>query len=380
MEKSGLGFRDYENYEVKVQISALLTGADRNLYCCRIGINKYLKLSSGVAPKSAAPEITAGRIGVVIDTTATEESIALNPSSKNWWLKAIVSSSPASVHSINSFASASSPLPPPPVITASPFVKCTRIGASLSSTNETRFTDSTSALVLICATVVDSVGSKVWYLGKSAANNRLVVCRPDPSIPIKPSLPVANASEIDSLCESDLEDSDKNLAGTSACVLSDVDVGDQFNSRTAKRYLSVAASVITAPSTSIFTPVNAGSVSSRDAAMATWEIAVAKSVPATVPLTPGIVGSGGYSATGMVGIVKEERPQEIFARFPSIEKSITAEGSERVISAKRRPGIKTVPVSITSAFRFALALTSASLPESVKPDFSATKCMPVNSG
>jgi homogentisate 1,2-dioxygenase len=26
-------------------------------YCCRIGINKYLKLSSGWAPKSVAPEI-----------------------------------------------------------------------------------------------------------------------------------------------------------------------------------------------------------------------------------------------------------------------------------------------------------------------------------
>ena len=87
-----------------------------------------------------------------------------------------------------------------------------------------------------------------------------------------------------------------------------------------------------------------------------------------------------YLQTEYVGIVKEERPQEIFARLPSIKKSITAEGSERVMSAKRRPGIKTVPVSITSAFRFALALTSASLPESVKPDFSATKCIPVNSG
>ena len=180
-------------------------------YCCRIGINKYLKLSSGWAPKSAAPEITAGLIGVVIETTATEESIALRPSSKNWWLKAIVNSSPVSVHSMNSFASASSPLPPPPVITASPFAKWTRIGASRSSTNETRLTDSTNALVLICATVVDSVGTSVLYFGKSAASSRLVVCRPDPSIPINPSLPAANAREIASLCESDFDDSDKNL-------------------------------------------------------------------------------------------------------------------------------------------------------------------------
>jgi hypothetical protein len=37
------GFRDCENCEARVQLSALLTGADRNLYCCRIGINKYLK-------------------------------------------------------------------------------------------------------------------------------------------------------------------------------------------------------------------------------------------------------------------------------------------------------------------------------------------------
>lgn len=163
-------------------------------------------------------------------------------------------------------------------------------------------------------------------------------------------------------------------------MFSEVEAGDQFNSRTANRYLSVAARVITAPSTSIFTPVNAGKVSSREAAIATWEIAVAKSVPVTVPLTLGIVGSGGYSATGIVGIVKDDRPQEIFARLPSIAKSITAEGSERVMSANKRPGIKTVPVSITSAFKLARALTSASLPDRTSPDFSATKCIPVNNG
>jgi len=63
----------------------------------------------------------------------------------------------------------------------------------------------------------------------------------------------------------------------------------------------------------------------------------------------------------MVGIVNEDLPQEILARLPSTKKSITAEGKDLVISAKRRPGIKTVPVSITSAFRFARALVSASL-------------------
>jgi hypothetical protein len=193
-------------------------------------------------------------------------------------------------------------------------------------------------------------------------------------------LAVAKAIDIDSLCASDFEESDKNFAGINACVLNDVEVGDQFNSRTANRYLSVAASVITAPSTSIFTPVKAGRVSSRDAAMATCDIAVAKSVPEIVPETPGIVGSGGYSATGIVGIVKDERPQVICARFPSTEKSIVADGKDRVMSASSRPGIKTVPVSITSALRLARALTSASLPESISPDFSATKCIPVRSG
>ena len=64
-------------------------------------------------------------------------------------------------------------------------------------------------------------------------------------------------------------DSHKNFAGTSAWVFSEVETGDQFSSRTAKRYRSVAAIVITAPSTSIFTPVNAGRVSSREAAIAT---------------------------------------------------------------------------------------------------------------
>ena len=284
------------------------------------------------------------------------------------------------MHSIDSFASANSPLPPPPVIVASPFVNVIRIGASRSSTNETRLTDSTSELVLSCATVVDSVGSSVRYFGKSAASMRLVVWRPKPSIPTSPSFPVANASDIDSLCANDLEESVKNFAGISACVLSDVEFGDQLSSRTARRYRSVAASVKVAPSASIFTPVKAGKVSSREAAIATCAIALAKCVPETLPLIAGIFGSGGYSATGIVGIVKDDRPQVICARFPTSAKSIIDDGSDRVMSASKRPGIKTVPASITSADRFARALTSASLPESTKPLLSAIKCIPVKSG
>jgi hypothetical protein len=46
--------------------------------------------------------------------------------------------------------------------------------------------------------------------------------------------------------------------------------------------------------------------------------------------------------------VNEDRPQEIFARLPSIEKSITADGSDRVMSAKVGPGLK--------QFRFQLRL------------------------
>ena len=82
----------------------------------------------------------------------------------------------------------------------------------------------------------------------------------------------------------------------------------------------------------------------------------------------------------MVWMLKDDLPQEIFARFPSTEKSITADGKDLVMSANKRPGIKTVPVSITSAFKFARALVSASLPERIRPDLSAVKCMPVKSG
>jgi len=127
-------------------------------------------------------------------------------------------------------------------------------------------------------------------------------------------------------------------------------------------------------------PVNAGRVSSREAATATCAIAVASSDPPMVPLVAGIVGSGGYSATGIVGMVKVERPQVINAREPSTENSIGADGSERVISASSLPGTKTVPGCSTSAFRLARALTSASLPDKTNPDFSATRCMPVKSG
>ena len=91
-------------------------------------------------------------------------------------------------------------------------------------------------------------------------------------------------------------------------------------------------------------------------------------------------GSGGYSATGIVGIVKEDRPQVICARFPTSAKSIIDDGKDLVMSASNLPGIKTVPASITSADKFARALTSASLPERTNPVLSAIKCIPVKRG
>ena len=70
------------------------------------------------------------------------------------------------------------------------------------------------------------------------------------------------------------------------------------------------------PSISIRTPVSAGSVSSRPAAIADWLTAVANASLPTVPAAGGISGSAGYSSSGMVSRVNVALPQVSTARPP----------------------------------------------------------------
>ncbi len=81
--------------------------------------------------------------------------------------------------------------------------------------------------------------------------------------------------------------------GMSTCASASGARGVQSSSRTAKRYLSVAASVSRAPLISRRTPVSIGKVSSRPAATATWATAMANTALSTEPAVVGIDGSFG---------------------------------------------------------------------------------------
>ena len=83
------------------------------------------------------------------------------------------------------------------------------------------------------------------------------------------------------------------LAGTRSVLRPGARTGFQPSSRMASRYRSVATSVIVSPSISRFTPVITGSVSSRLAAGVTWPMAVANTLPSTVPASRGSSGSRG---------------------------------------------------------------------------------------
>ena len=104
------------------------------------------------------------------------------------------------------------------------------------------------------------------------------------------------------------------------------------------------------PVTSSCTPVSTGVTSSREAANATWAIAVAKSSAGTRPESPVTSGIAGYSATGIDARVNRADPQ--VSRMPSSSStviSIGAFGKRLAISDSRRPWTRIVPGSSTVA-------------------------------
>ena len=239
------------------------------------------------------PVRTAGRVGCVNENLAIGESMAARPSSRYPGLKAISNASPSTLHSTASLAWASSPAPARS--TTSEPSKFRRTGVLRSATSDTRFTASASMAVSTRATDAASFGSRVRYFGNSPSRSRVVVRRPLPSNPMRPS-PAPGGARAMLMTSADAKAfaaSASVRAGMSACALILVDDGFHWKSRTANRYLSVAASTRLVPSISRRMPVNVGSVSSRPAAMATWATAVAKREPAISPDETGISGSWG---------------------------------------------------------------------------------------
>ncbi len=161
--------------------------------------------------------------------------MALRPSSRYVGLNAIEMSSPLSPASSASAACASSPLPASRM--TSPPEKLSRTGVLRSATSATRLTASTSAAVSTVATLEDSVGSSERYFGNSPSSSRVVVRRPAPSKPIRPSPAPEWASATVTLSAevSDLAVSARVRAGTSAMADRPGCSGFQARSRTASR-------------------------------------------------------------------------------------------------------------------------------------------------
>ena len=112
------------------------------------------------------------------------------------------------------------------------------------------------------------------------------------------------------------------------------------------------------PWISILMPVSAGSVSSRPAAIATWPMAEASASLPTDPASGGISGSVGYSSSGSRTRVKVALPHLSVARVPSVTRSTGLAGSDRTISASRRPETRTAPSSSVITGTVAWAETS----------------------
>ena len=106
------------------------------------------------------------------------------------------------------------------------------------------------------------------------------------------------------------------------------------------------------------TPVSRGRVSSRDAAMDTWETAWESVEESIAPMPVGCAGSSGYSSRGMTASVKWEDPQTRFTFWPSSSTETGLEGSDLEMSARRRPETRTSPASSTVAGMCELAETS----------------------
>ena len=97
------------------------------------------------------------------------------------------------------------------------------------------------------------------------------------------------------------------------------------------------------------TPVSVGSESSRPAAIATCATAVAKTSLVITPVVSGSSGRFGYSSTDNVGRVNFALPLVTRTRVPSKTKLIGLFGRDREISASKRPGTRTFPLSLISA-------------------------------
>ncbi len=183
-----------------------------------------------------------------------------------------------------------------------------------------------------------------------------MVCRPAPENPIRLSPPSEIATSAPEVSARAVSPSTR--AGTSTAVFRSGCTGFQRSSRTASRYLSVATRVSVSPEISILMPVSAGSVSSRPAAIATWAMAEAMASLPTDPVSGGISGSVGYSSSGSRTRVKVALPHLSVARVPSVTRLTGLAGSDRTISASRRPETSTVPSSSVITGTVACAETS----------------------
>jgi hypothetical protein len=177
---------------------------------------------------------------------------------------------------------------------------------------------------------------------------RDVIVLPSPLNPARRSFDVDGANESETFLEptSDFAASASVRARISADVENPGVAGFQLNSRTAKRYRSVAASVIVSSLISTWTPVSVGSESSRPAATATCATAVAKVSLATETVVSGSSGRFGYSESESVGSVNFAEPDVTKTREPYNVIEIGLFGSERQISANSFPGTRTAPFSL----------------------------------
>ena len=268
---------------------------------------------------------------------------ACRPSARNTGLKAIEIGSPFNKISIASVACASSPAPASSETVL--LANSKRSGTVLSVTNATRRTESRKGATSTIAVVVTSCGNKWWYGGNVPSNIREVIDLPSPANPARRSLLVFGAKESETFLEpvKDFAASAMVRPRSRAVVESPGVVGCQVNSRTAKRYLSVAASVTVSSFISTCTPVRVGSESSLPAAMATCATAVANKSLATTPVVSGSSGKPGYSEIESVGRVNFADPEVTKTLVPSSAIVIGLFGREREISANSFPGTKTFP-------------------------------------
>ena len=115
------------------------------------------------------------------------------------------------------------------------------------------------------------------------------------------------------------------------------------------------------------TPVMTGVTSSRDAEMATCEIASAKALPSTTPVRPSTVGTVGYSSSGILASENCALPQRTVTLVPSSSTRTSRCGSFAAMSLSSRPETSTTPSPSTSADTVVRAEDSKSKDEKTTP-------------